>query len=146
MRYGLLLFCLLPLIGFAESYRWTDEDGKVHFSDQPPPGRDQDKAEQIELENPEPIGQGESVERTRQELEELRRERQKRRQKARRREKRREQQRLQECQQKSRRLSVMKNKRVLYEQEDGSYSGIPMDEHERRIEELENWIQENCRD
>ena len=146
MRYGLLLCCLLPLIGFAESYRWTDEDGKVHFSDQPPPGRDSDKAEQIELKAPEPIGQGESVERTRQELEELRRERQKRRQKARRQQKRQEQQRLQECQQKSRRLSVMKNKRVLYEQEDGSYSGIPMDEHEQRTRELENWIRENCRD
>lgn len=146
MRYGLLLFCLLPLIGFAQSYRWTDEDGKVHFSDQPPPNRDRDKAEQIELKNPEPLGQGESVERTRQELEEMRRQREERQQKTRHEEKRREQQRLQECQQKSRQLSVMKNKRVLYKQEDGSYSGIPMDEHEQRISDLENWIKENCRD
>lgn len=146
MRYGLLLFCLLPLIGFAESYRWTDEDGKVHFSDQPPPGRDGDQAEQIELENPEPIGQGESVERTRQELEEMRRERKEREQKARRKEKQREQQRLQKCQRESRKLAKMKNKRVLYQQEDGSYSGVSMDEHQRRIREKENWIKENCRE
>ncbi len=146
MKYGLLLLCLLPLIGVAESYRWTDEDGKVHFSDQPPPGQDEDQAEQIELKNPEPIGQGESVERTRQELEEMRREREKREQKARRAEKRREQQRLQKCQRESRKLSKMKNKRVLYKQEDGSYSGVSMDEHQRRISELENWIRENCKD
>ena len=146
MRYGLLLFCLLPLVVGAESYRWTDEDGKVHFSDQPPPGQDEDKAEEIELKKPEPIGQGESVERTRQELEKMRREREKRKEKARRAEKRREQQRLQKCQQQSRKLSKMKNKRVLYKQEDGSYSGIPMDEHEKRIRELKDWLQENCRD
>lgn len=146
MKYGLLLFCLLPIMGLAQSYRWTDDDGKVHFADQPPPGSKGEQAEEIELKNPEPIGQGESVERTRRELEEMREERRKREEKARRAEKRREQQRLQKCQRKSRRLAKMKNERVLYEQEDGSYSGVSMDEHQRRIGKLENWINDNCRD
>ncbi len=146
MKYVLLLCCLLPLTSVAESYRWTDEDGNVHFSDQPPPDRDGEQTEEIELTNPEPIGQGESVERTRRELEEMRRERQKRESKAQQKEKRRELQRLQKCQRESRKLATMKNKRVLYKQEDGSYSGVSMDEHQRRIREREKWLRENCED
>ena len=36
----LLIFCLLvfcPLDGFAKMYKWADENGKIHFTDQPPP-------------------------------------------------------------------------------------------------------------
>lgn len=146
MKQGLLLLALLPLIALAEGYRWTDENGNVHFSDQPPRGQDQDKADPVELKNPDPIGQGEGVERTRQEMEEMRRERQKRERKARRDQKRQEQQRLQKCQSQSRRLSLLKNSRVKYKQEDGSYEGVSMDEHQARIRELENWINHHCRD
>ena len=36
MKSLLVLLCLLPAFGFAEIYRWVDENGKVHFADQPP--------------------------------------------------------------------------------------------------------------
>jgi hypothetical protein len=36
-RYLTLALCLLALPAAAEMYKWTDEKGKVHYSDQPPP-------------------------------------------------------------------------------------------------------------
>lgn len=36
-RYLPLLLCLLALPVCAELYKWTDENGKIHYSDQPPP-------------------------------------------------------------------------------------------------------------
>jgi len=32
-----LAFCLLVSLAWADVYKWTDENGKVHYSDQPPP-------------------------------------------------------------------------------------------------------------
>lgn len=146
IQRAVLLLTLLPVLLLAESYRWTDADGNVHFSDQPPSERDRDQAEEIELENPEPIGQGENVQRTREELDELHRERQKRREKARRENRKQERQRLQSCQKKSRLLSRMKNNRVQYKQEDGTYKGVSEDKHQARIRELEQWLERNCQD
>src|SRR5262252_5617636 len=39
MRVALVLLAVAAATGFAQSnvYRWTDKDGKVHFSDSPPP-------------------------------------------------------------------------------------------------------------
>jgi hypothetical protein len=37
-RYIPLALCLLVLPVWAGLYKWTDENGKVHYSDQPPPG------------------------------------------------------------------------------------------------------------
>src|SRR3954451_6345371 len=36
-RYALLMLCLLAASASADTYKWTDEDGKVHYTDQPPP-------------------------------------------------------------------------------------------------------------
>jgi glutaredoxin len=36
MKYLYLLIVLLPITLGAEVYKWTDKDGKVHFSDKPP--------------------------------------------------------------------------------------------------------------
>jgi hypothetical protein len=33
----IMLACLLPVVAQAEVYRWTDEDGRVHYSDAVPP-------------------------------------------------------------------------------------------------------------
>ncbi len=38
MRYATLLLCLLAGPALAEMYKWADENGKTHYSDQPPPG------------------------------------------------------------------------------------------------------------
>lgn len=37
MRYASLVLCLLATPVWADMYKWTDEDGKIHYSDQPPP-------------------------------------------------------------------------------------------------------------
>lgn len=36
-RWGALLLLLLPAVGGAELYQWTDADGVRHFSNTPPP-------------------------------------------------------------------------------------------------------------
>ncbi len=36
--------CLCDLTTAAEIYKWTDEDGKVHFGDRPPPSVDDAEA------------------------------------------------------------------------------------------------------
>jgi len=50
MKAGLILACitLFSLQTYAEVYRWTDADGKVHFTDQPPPGKVGDKPMKIQ--------------------------------------------------------------------------------------------------
>jgi len=46
MRYVALALCLFIPPAWADLYKWTDENGKVHYSDQPPPG-DVKKSESI---------------------------------------------------------------------------------------------------
>jgi Domain of unknown function (DUF4124) len=36
-RYLPLALCLVALPALADTYKWTDDNGKVHYSDQPPP-------------------------------------------------------------------------------------------------------------
>lgn len=57
LRYSLLLIFLLPSLVIAELYRWTDENGQVHFSDRP----HESHSEQVELKAPPLIGQGDDV-------------------------------------------------------------------------------------
>jgi hypothetical protein len=38
IRYLPLALALFVLPAWADLYKWTDENGKVHYSDQPPPG------------------------------------------------------------------------------------------------------------
>lgn len=38
MRHLLLIAALLPTLATAEIYRWTDEQGRVHFSERPVAG------------------------------------------------------------------------------------------------------------
>lgn len=38
LKIGALLICLMPLLASAEIYRWTDANGKIHYSDKAPPG------------------------------------------------------------------------------------------------------------
>lgn len=45
-RLVLALIATLPLICSAEIYRWTDENGRVHFGDKP---KDKDKAELLSI-------------------------------------------------------------------------------------------------
>jgi Domain of unknown function (DUF4124) len=51
MRYATLALCLLAAPAMAEMYKWTDENGKMHYSDQPPPS-DVKKSETIKSSKP----------------------------------------------------------------------------------------------
>lgn len=46
--FALTLGFCLPLIASAQIYKWVDENGKTHFSDQPAPDSAKAKMEQIE--------------------------------------------------------------------------------------------------
>lgn len=35
MKYIVTLFLIVPFLSFAEIYKWTDQQGKVHFGDSP---------------------------------------------------------------------------------------------------------------
>lgn len=43
---GLAVLVLLPSVLFADMYKWIDKDGKVHYTDSPPPGQ---KAKKLDL-------------------------------------------------------------------------------------------------
>ena len=51
IRIAPLALCLLVLPAWADLYKWTDENGKVHYSDQPPPTNIK-KTETIKAEKP----------------------------------------------------------------------------------------------
>jgi len=36
----LLMLCAMTLTATADVYKWTNANGKVHFSDKPPSGKD----------------------------------------------------------------------------------------------------------
>jgi len=44
MRWLIVLLCMIPAIGFADTYRWVDENGIVNYSDTYHPG-----AEKVDL-------------------------------------------------------------------------------------------------
>jgi len=44
MRWLIVLLCMVPAIGFADTYRWVDENGVVNYSDTYHPG-----AEKVDL-------------------------------------------------------------------------------------------------
>ncbi|SMC22123.1 protein of unknown function [Andreprevotia lacus DSM 23236] len=45
---AVLLLCLAGLAS-AEVYKWKDADGNWHYSDQPPPGADKNKAKVLDI-------------------------------------------------------------------------------------------------
>jgi hypothetical protein len=51
IRYAGPLLLLLAVPAWADTYKWTDENGKIHYSDQPPPATIQ-KSETIKQAKP----------------------------------------------------------------------------------------------
>lgn len=56
MKSGLLLLCfaLLAAPALADVYRWVDADGKVHYSDTPPPAHQPAERLKVESDRPRP--------------------------------------------------------------------------------------------
>ncbi|WP_211224933.1 DUF4124 domain-containing protein [Neptunomonas japonica] len=52
LQIGALLICLMPLLASAEIYRWTDENGKIHYSDKAPPGVKVEKKTYVNVATP----------------------------------------------------------------------------------------------
>lgn len=44
-----IVLSLLPTLGFAEIYKWTDDNGKVHYSNKKPEKNKKDKVEKVDL-------------------------------------------------------------------------------------------------
>lgn len=47
LKYLIGLLVLIPCLCFAEIYKWTDENGRVHYGDSP---KESDRAEKVEVE------------------------------------------------------------------------------------------------
>ena len=59
----LTVLLAVPVLAQADMYRWTDADGHVHFSDKPvdQSGKQEVDAEQIHVQGPAALGQGDAV-------------------------------------------------------------------------------------
>lgn len=138
-----LLFVVLAGTAMAETWRWTDPDGRVHFSDTPPPeGMD---AETVELHAPDGAKVDEEV-RRRQEraLEILDAEAEARRRRRQEEARRREAEQQQRCNEKRRELIEEENSGPLLTRDFPGVRYRQQKAKERRIEELRQWIKENC--
>ncbi|GGY43442.1 hypothetical protein GCM10011297_15310 [Bacterioplanes sanyensis] len=69
VRTYLLAGLVLANVAAADVYRWTDEEGRVHFGDQPP--RATQQAEKVNIQVPQSTGNGVSFERRQRQQEML---------------------------------------------------------------------------
>ena len=141
-RWLSLLLLLAPLLASAELYRWVDAEGRVHFGDRQPDDGTGD-AEQVQVEPPKPIGQGNDLKQINERLEALR-EKDRERQKAQQQEAaKQEQARKKKCQEQRKRYNRLKGN-FVYEKEDGTVYQVSRDQAERDRAELREWLAKHC--
>jgi len=145
MRWIVILISALPMLASAELYRWTDENGKVHFSDQPRGGAEM---EQVEERTPPKLGQGESIRQINERLDRLRTSEAERTAK--------EQKELQnaqakraklneKCDDERRRLDRFRHYRMYKLDENGDRVFYNQEEVAQKITEISEWIGKNCK-
>ena len=138
---GLLIW---PLYGEAATYQWRDKNGKLHFSDKPPPAsavESKEISDQLKDTNTD-----NSARQVRQQLDQVRRD-----QSARSKEQtdttqpdnQRQQQLAQQCAQARRDLRVLRG-RVIFFDENGNEERVTEEERARRAAVLEQRIKEQC--
>lgn len=144
-RLVALLALLLPgLCGAQDLYRWTDDQGRVHFGDRPP----QDRApEQLQLKTQPLLGQDDAVRQRYERLERLRSGEQQKQQEE-------EQQRAEEAADKQRKLAPLcaQAKRdlkalsgpVVYVDESGEARDVSLEQVAADQKKISRWIAENC--
>lgn len=137
-----MLLTMMAMPVAAELYRWTDENGRVHFGDRPPEEEDH-AAEQIEVQQPKPIGQGTDLQQINERLQELRDQESERTERQEARAESRAQAREEACEE-ARDRHVRLGRRFLYRREDGDTYSVSTEEAARDREELKQWIDENC--
>ncbi len=147
-RTGWILLLLMPCLGTAQGlYRWTDEQGRVHFSDRP---RDGDAAvEEVQIKQQPLLGQDEAVQETYDRLQRLRdAERQQQEEESVQRaeaERIRKQKMAPQCAKAKRELKNLDGP-VLYINDKGERYSVPMEQVAADKEKLSKWIASNCTD
>ena len=132
IRTGWILLLLPCLASAQELYRWTDEQGRVHFSDRP---REGDPAvEEVQIRQQPLLGQDEAVQETWDRLQRLRD--------------------AEQQQQEEEQLRSAEAKRelksldgpVMYKNEKGERYSVSMEQVAADKERLSKWIAANCTD
>lgn len=129
--------------GHSEIYRWTDNDGKIHFSDQPP--EDSTVSEEVS-QKMSPINRDSSSEETKklqlifqgETPEEQNHHRQQKIQ-----QRRQEQVTKRACDQAKRNLKILKG-RVYFEDAEGNEIVVTEEQREHRAQQLESEITKHC--
>lgn len=138
-----LLSLGLAVPALADVYRWTDEDGRVHYGDQPPPGID---GEQVDL-DVQPAGAGPpDFDTVRERLDERHRQRREQRDQARR-EREAERTREEQCVAARDRLQQFEATppmRTTTTEDDGTIRLLTLGERNERLEDLRERVASLC--
>jgi hypothetical protein len=148
VRAGWILLLLLPgITGAQELYRWTDEQGRVHFSDRPRHG--DDSVEEVRIRQQPLLGQDEAVQETYNRLQRLRdAERQQQEEQAVQQaeaDRLRKQEMAPRCAKAKRELKNLDGP-VLYINDKGERYSVPMEQVAADKKRLSEWIATNCKD
>ena len=143
-----ILLMLLPCLASAQGlYRWTDEQGRVHFSDRPREG--DATVEEMQIKQQPLIGQDEAVQETYDRLQRLRdaeRQQQEEEQVQRAEAERiRKEEMAPKCAKAKRELKNLDGP-VLYTNDKGERYSVPMEQVAADKEKLSQWIAANCTD
>lgn len=139
---------LMPLILFAatisqaELYRWTDENGRVHFGDRAP-DPEQHQSEQVDVEPPKPIGQGSDLRQINERLQQLRDQQAEEREAEAEYTEQREEARDSACRDALRHYNRM-NRPFVYERDDGTIYEVSREQARADRAEVRAWIDANC--
>ena len=128
----------------TELYRWVDEHGRVHFSDQPRGHDDDPGVERLRIEGPRPLGQDENVRAIEERTRRLRDAETSRQQEEQQRVQQRREQYRARCDGVRREIRVLAG-RVRYRSEDGSTYEVSPERARQDRERLEKWYAEHCR-
>lgn len=142
---GLTLSALIPAVAGADTWRWTDKHGNVHFSDKPPEDA-KTSSEEVEVKGPPPIGQGEEVRAIRERtlrLFEAEAEERRKQQQEQQKEQRKQALRKHQCDRVREQLRVLEGP-VKYVDEDGNRYDVSEERVAADRERLKRWIEANC--
>lgn len=142
VRSAGFLLCLLAFNSYAAMYKWVDEDGVTHYSQQPPPAG-------IEAETIKPPrdvdteGAERSLRERQQLLDELSGERN---EKAEEREQAQqsEREKKEACRNARQRLQSFQNPRINFVDKDGTRRRATEEERQRELKKARDYIRENC--
>ena len=145
MRWSAAVLLILTPALHAELYRWTDENGQVHYSDR----ASNSEAEQIEQRAPAQIGQGDDIELMNERLDRLRaseaevtaREQAQAAKTAEKKEKLRKQ-----CAQQKYRAMQFQTMAAYHLDDNGNRVFYSKQEVEQKIAEIQTWIEKNCQE